>query len=122
MTDDDDNHDCGTAGRINDWQGRQKCSEKICLAAALPTTNPTWFDPDSNLGRHGGKPGTDRLSYGKARQKQESIPLIAKLRGYSPIASRDLATATVCWGNARKPVTAQTLSIHDFPAAILTAA
>jgi hypothetical protein len=32
----------------------------------LSTTNPTWPDPVSNPGRHGGKPATNRLSYGAA--------------------------------------------------------
>jgi hypothetical protein len=31
-----------------------------------PTTNPTWSDPGSNPGRRGGKPATNRLSYGAA--------------------------------------------------------
>jgi phage-related protein len=31
----------------------------------LSTTNPTWPDPGSNPG-HGGKPATNRLSYGAA--------------------------------------------------------
>jgi hypothetical protein len=34
--------------------------------ATLSTTNPTWPDPGSNLGRRGGKPATNRLSYGAA--------------------------------------------------------
>jgi hypothetical protein len=32
----------------------------------LSTTNPTWPDPGSNPGRRGGKPATNRLSYGTA--------------------------------------------------------
>jgi hypothetical protein len=31
-------------------------------SATLSTTNPTWLDP----GRRGGKPATNRLSYGAA--------------------------------------------------------
>jgi hypothetical protein len=34
--------------------------------ATLSTTNPTWPDPGSNPGRRGGKPATNRLSYGAA--------------------------------------------------------
>jgi hypothetical protein len=30
------------------------------------TTNPTWPDPGSNPDRRGGKPATNRLSYGAA--------------------------------------------------------
>jgi hypothetical protein len=44
------------------WQGKQKYSEKTCPSATLSTTNPTWPDP----GRRGGKPETNRLSYGAA--------------------------------------------------------
>jgi hypothetical protein len=46
-----------------DWQGKPKYSYP---SATLSTTNPTWLDPGSNPGRHGGKPGTNRLSYGAA--------------------------------------------------------
>jgi hypothetical protein len=35
-------------------------------SATLSTTNPTWPDPGSNPGRRGGKPATNRLSYGAA--------------------------------------------------------
>jgi hypothetical protein len=31
-----------------------------------PSQNPTWPDPGLNLGRRGGKPATNRLSYGAA--------------------------------------------------------
>jgi hypothetical protein len=48
------------SGRWNDWQGKPKYSEETCLSATLSTTNPTWRDPD----RRGGKPATNRLSYG----------------------------------------------------------
>jgi hypothetical protein len=49
-----------------DWQGKPKYSEKTCSSATLSTTNPTWPDPGANPGRHGGKPATNRLSYGAA--------------------------------------------------------
>jgi hypothetical protein len=49
----------------NDWQGKPKYSEKTCPSAALSTTNPTCC-PDANPGRRGGKPMTNRLSYGTA--------------------------------------------------------
>jgi hypothetical protein len=32
----------------------------------LSTTNPTWLDPGLNPGRRGGKPVTNRFSYGVA--------------------------------------------------------
>jgi hypothetical protein len=31
-----------------------------------PSQNPTWPDPGLNRGRRGGKPATNRLSYGAA--------------------------------------------------------
>jgi hypothetical protein len=31
-----------------------------------PSQNPTWLDPGLNPGHHGGKPATNRLSYGAA--------------------------------------------------------
>jgi hypothetical protein len=32
------------SSRRIDWQGKQKCSEKTCPSAALPTTNLSWLD------------------------------------------------------------------------------
>jgi hypothetical protein len=49
----------------NDWQGKLKYSEKTCPSAALSTRNPTCC-PDANPGRPGGKPASNRLSYGTA--------------------------------------------------------
>jgi hypothetical protein len=49
-----------------DWQGKSKYSEKTCPIATLATTNLTWPDPGLNPGRRGGKPATNRLSYGAA--------------------------------------------------------
>jgi hypothetical protein len=48
------------------WQGKPKYSGKTCPSATLFTTNPTWPDPGSNPGRRGGKPATNRWSYGAA--------------------------------------------------------
>jgi hypothetical protein len=50
----------------NEWQGKPKYSEKTCRDTALSTTNPTWPDPGLNPGRRGGKPATNRFSYGAA--------------------------------------------------------
>jgi hypothetical protein len=52
--------------RNEDWQGKPKYSEKTFPSATLSTTNPTWPDPGSNPGCRGGKPATNRLSYGAA--------------------------------------------------------
>jgi hypothetical protein len=40
-------------------------NQKTCPNVALSTTYPTWC-PDANPGRRGGKPATNRLSYGTA--------------------------------------------------------
>jgi hypothetical protein len=47
------------------WQGKPKYLEKTCPSATLSTTNPTWPNP----GRRGGKPATNRLSYGTAPKR-----------------------------------------------------
>jgi hypothetical protein len=54
-------------GEIGGIIGREMRStrRKTCLSAALCTTNPTCC-PDANRGRSGGKPATNRLSYGTA--------------------------------------------------------
>jgi hypothetical protein len=49
----------------NEWQGKPKYSEKTCPSAALSTTDPTCC-PEAKPGRSGGKPATNRLSYGTA--------------------------------------------------------
>jgi hypothetical protein len=50
----------------NKWQGKPNYSEKSCPDATLSTTNPTLPDPGLNSGRRGGKPATNRFSYGAA--------------------------------------------------------
>jgi hypothetical protein len=52
------------------WQGKQKYSKKTCPSATLPNTNPTRPDP----GSRGGKPMTNRLSYGTAFFDGLSLP------------------------------------------------
>jgi hypothetical protein len=47
----------------DDWQEKPKYSDKTCPTAALSTTNPTCC-PDPNPGLLGGKPASNRLSYG----------------------------------------------------------
>jgi hypothetical protein len=48
------------------WQGKPKYCEKTCPSATLSTTNPIWPDLGWYPGRRGGKPATNRLSYGTA--------------------------------------------------------
>jgi hypothetical protein len=50
-----------------DWQGKPNyLGKKTCPSATSSTTNPTWPDPGLNPGRRGGKPASNRLSYGAA--------------------------------------------------------
>jgi hypothetical protein len=56
----DDGEIGGMIGR-----GNRSTRRKTCPNAALSTTNPTCC-PDANPGRRGGKPATNRLSYGTA--------------------------------------------------------
>jgi hypothetical protein len=58
--------DCGAIGRMKIGRGKPKYSEKTCPSATLFTTNPTLPDPGLNPGRRGGKPATNRFSYGAA--------------------------------------------------------
>jgi hypothetical protein len=48
------------------WQGKPKYWEKTCPSATLSTTNLTWPGLGSNPSCRGGKPATNRLSYGTA--------------------------------------------------------
>jgi hypothetical protein len=71
------------------WQRKPKDSGKTCPSATLSTTNPTWPDMGS---KPGGKPVTNRLSYGTALttsncqtiESKCSTPLITK-----PAVERD---------------------------------
>jgi hypothetical protein len=54
-----------------DWHGKPKYTEKTWPSATLSTTNPTWLGPGLNPGRRGGKPATNRLSYGAAHASVE---------------------------------------------------
>jgi hypothetical protein len=54
--------------------------EKNCPSVTLSTTNPTWPDPGSNPGRHGGKPATNRLSYGMAKNNINFVFILQKYK------------------------------------------
>jgi hypothetical protein len=45
--------------------------ENLPQSHFCPSQNPTWPDPGLNPGRRGGKPATNRLSYGAAFQLHE---------------------------------------------------
>jgi hypothetical protein len=54
---------------MNEWQRKLKYLEKACHSAAMSTTDLTWL----HLVRRGGKPATDRLSYGTATEVAYSL-------------------------------------------------
>jgi hypothetical protein len=61
MMDDDE------CGAVVEWlEGETEGLGEICRSGTLFTTNPTWSDLGSNPGCRGGKPETNRLSYGTA--------------------------------------------------------
>jgi hypothetical protein len=62
MTDDDDD-ECRAVGGMSGRENRITRG-KTCPSGILSTTNPIQLDPGSNLGRRGGKPATNRLTYG----------------------------------------------------------
>jgi hypothetical protein len=59
-------YDDGEIGGIT-GRGNRSTRRKTCPNATLSTQNPTCC-PDANPGRRGGKPTTNRLSYGMASQ------------------------------------------------------
>jgi hypothetical protein len=61
----DDDH-CGAIYGMKIGRGTRSTRRFPAPVLLLSTTNPTGSDPDSNPGRRGGKPGTNRLSYGTA--------------------------------------------------------
>jgi hypothetical protein len=61
---------CGAVGGMRIGRGIRSTRKKTCLSDTLSTTNPTWSDPGSNRVRRGGKPATNRLSYGKAMSER----------------------------------------------------
>jgi hypothetical protein len=79
------------------WQGKSKYSEKTCPSATLSTTNPTWPDLGLNPGRRGGKPATNRLSYGTASPASLSAPYTQRFAG-RPRDRQVTRKATLEWG------------------------
>jgi hypothetical protein len=63
---DDDEDDCfGAIGGMN-LQGKLKYSEETCPGATLSTTKSHMMTRSQTPDRSGGKPATNRLSYGAA--------------------------------------------------------
>jgi hypothetical protein len=81
-----------------DWQGKLKYSEKTCPSATLSTTNPTRPEPGSNPGRRGGKPATNRVSYGEAAYRRYYWGNVH----FSHISNQDLIRVfRACHGNSQ---------------------
>jgi hypothetical protein len=59
-----DGDDCGAISGMYEWQGEPKFSEEAGSSAALSSIDSTWLDRGSNPCRRGGKPVTNRQSYG----------------------------------------------------------
>jgi hypothetical protein len=47
--------------------------ENLSQRHFCPSQNPTWPDPGLNPGRGGGKPATNRLSYGAAKNRIKTV-------------------------------------------------
>jgi hypothetical protein len=67
MIDDDDDEDEFLEQLVKwIWQGKPKYSEETCPGATLSTTKSHMTTRSRTLDRSGGKPATNRLSYGAA--------------------------------------------------------
>jgi hypothetical protein len=62
----DSEDDCGEADGMSIGRGNRSSRRKPAPAPLLSITKSPWPDPGLNLGRRGGKPATNRLSYGAA--------------------------------------------------------
>jgi hypothetical protein len=56
--------------------GESDVLEKTCPSATLSTINPSWLEQVLNPGRRGGRPVTNRLSYGAAfvQERMNQVP------------------------------------------------
>jgi hypothetical protein len=106
-----------------DWQGKPKYSEKTCTGATLSTTNPTWPDPGLNTGRRGGKPATNRFSYGAASLKFSveagSNTSTVALRVVGGDEKGSLESKTVKYGRESHGTRSRELLLWRAPAAII---
>jgi hypothetical protein len=82
-------------GGMRIGRGKPKYSEKICPSATLSTTNPTWPYQVSNPGRRGGKPATNRLSYGSAKLFVDPWnSAVSLISGYQNLNQKYAVTST----------------------------
>jgi hypothetical protein len=63
-----DDGDCGEIGGLYIGRETEVLGENLLQRHFCPSQNPTWPDPGLNPGRRGGKPATNRLSYGAAKK------------------------------------------------------
>jgi hypothetical protein len=82
----------------DNWQGKPKYSEKTCPSATLSTTNPTWPELGSNPGRRGGKPATNRLSYGTALALCYMYKYNCRFHIWEPVFSTSVNTPASYFG------------------------
>jgi hypothetical protein len=69
----DSEDDYGEIGGTKIGRGnRNVLGENLPQRHFCPSQNVTWLDPGLNLGRRGGKPATNRLSYGTAEYESYS--------------------------------------------------
>jgi hypothetical protein len=59
-------HKYGALGGVMILTGKTEELGKNLSKCHLSTTNPIWIDPGANPDVHGGRPATNRLSYGTA--------------------------------------------------------
>jgi hypothetical protein len=82
----------GAIGGMKIWQGKPKYSEKTYPSATLSTTKSHMTDPGLEPpDRSGGKPATNRLSYGAAlpRELAYAVTLSISVRVPASILDRD---------------------------------
>jgi hypothetical protein len=112
-----DGNDCGVTGVIKDWDENRSTRRKLAPVSFWPPQIPRLTCPGLEPGRRGGKPETNRQSYGRSRG-QASIQYLGNNLAYiirdqcHERACRILAIITTeyslgCrsadrWGNSRR--------------------
>jgi hypothetical protein len=76
--------------------GKTKVSEKTCPSATVSTTNPTWYDPGSNPERRGGKPVTNRRSYGLAFDRGNWLIITKRYLKFCNYVDHKMCTFVSC--------------------------
>jgi hypothetical protein len=100
-------------------QGKPKYSEKTCPSDALSTTNPTCC-PDANPGRRGGKPATNRLSYGTASTTTNCMKLYTPSEAYNRPAGQNTPFLYETLARYRVLETGPYSELHEFSGVLQT--